>query len=226
VFPSPVGYLPLESLLPFMSPRRAEAGEVLFRRDDVAGEMFHLLSGAVRLEELGKTLGPGAMLGEISMFTPRRERTATAVCDTDVELLSITADKVMQLYYQNPRFGFHVIRLLTGRLIEKLRCVEPVSALNAGPGCDLELLEGGPVMGVERPAPMVTTERRARPRRRWLISLYGGAAAAIILLAAGWQLGPYLRSTVGRNSACTAGRARGAARSRPRQPRRTRTALR
>jgi CRP/FNR family transcriptional regulator, cyclic AMP receptor protein len=46
-----VGDLPLESLLPFMSPRRAEAGEVLFRRGDAAGEMFHLLSGAVRLEE-------------------------------------------------------------------------------------------------------------------------------------------------------------------------------
>ena len=153
-----VGDLPLESLLPFMSPRRAEAGEVLFRRGDAAGEMFHLLSGAVRLEELGKTLGPGAMLGEISMFAPRRERTATAVCDTDVELLSITADKVMQLYYQNPRFGFHVVRLITGRLIENLRRVEPVSASDAGPGRDQELPEGGPAMGVERPAPMLTAE--------------------------------------------------------------------
>jgi multidrug resistance efflux pump len=198
-----VGDLPLESLLPFMSPRRAEAGEVLFRRGDAAGEMFHLLSGAVRLEELGKSLGPGAMLGEISMFAPRRERTATAVCDTDVELLSITADKVMQLYYQNPRFGFHVVRLITGRLIENLRRVEPVSASDAGPGRDQELPEGGPAIGVARPAPMLTAELRARQRRRRLIGLYGSAAAAIILLAAGWQLGPYLRSTVSRDSAVT-----------------------
>jgi multidrug resistance efflux pump len=191
-----VGDLPLESLLPFMSPRRAAAGEVLFRRGDAAGEMFHLLSGAVRLEELGKTLGPGAMLGEISMFAPRRERTATAVCDTDVELLSITADKVMQLYYQNPRFGFHVVRLITGRLIENLRHVGPVSASDAGPGRDQEPPEGGPAMGVERPAPPPTAGLRARPRRRRLIRLCGGAAAAVILLAAGWQLGPYLRSAV------------------------------
>jgi CRP-like cAMP-binding protein/multidrug resistance efflux pump len=198
-----VGDLPLESLLPFMSPRRAEAGEVLFRRGDAAGEMFHLLSGAVRLEEVGKTLGPGAMLGEISMFAPRRERTATAVCDTHVELLSITADKVMQLYYQNPRFGFHVVRLITGRLIQNLRRVEPISVSDAGPGRDQELPEGGPVMGVERPAPMLTAERRARLRRRRLIGLYGGATAAITLLAAGWQLGPYLRSTVSRESAVT-----------------------
>lgn len=198
-----VGDLPLESLLPFMSPRRAEAGEVLFRRGDAAGEMFHLMSGAVRLEELGKTLGPGAMLGEISMFAPRRERTATAVCDTDVELLSITADKVMQLYYQNPRFGFHVIRLITGRLIENLRRGEPVWASDADPSSDQEPPEGGPVTGAERPASMLTAELRARVRRRRLIGLYGGVAAAITLLAAGWQLGPYLRSTVSRDSAVT-----------------------
>jgi multidrug efflux pump subunit AcrA (membrane-fusion protein) len=198
-----VGDLPLESLLPFMSPRRAEAGEVLFHRGDPAGEMFHLLSGAVRLEELGKTLGPGAMLGEISMFAPRRERTATAVCDTDVELLSITADKVMQLYYQNPRFGFHVIRLITGRLIENLRRGEPVSASDVGPGSEQEPPEGGPVMGAERPAPMLPAALRARVRRRRLIGLYGGAVAGITLLAAGWQLGPYLRSTVSRDSAVT-----------------------
>jgi len=197
-----VGDLSLESLLPFMSRRRAEAGEVLFRRGDAAGEMFHILSGTVRLEELGKTVGPGAMLGEISMFTPRRERTATAVCDTDVELLSITADKVMQLYYQNPRFGFHVVRLITGRLIENLRRIELISP-DAGTGRDQELPEGGPVMGVERPAPMLTAERRARRRRRWLIGLYGGAVAAITLLGAGWQLGPYLRSTVSREAAVT-----------------------
>jgi multidrug resistance efflux pump len=165
--------------------------------------MFHLLSGAVRLEELGKTLGPGAMLGEISMFAPRRERTATAVCDTDAELLSITADKVMQLYYQNPRFGFHVIRLITGRLIENLRRGEPVWASDADPSSDQEPPEGGPVTGAEHPASMLTAELRGRVRRRRLIGLYGGVAAAITLLAAGWQLGPYLRSTVSRDSAVT-----------------------
>jgi CRP-like cAMP-binding protein len=128
-----IGDLPLDRLLPFMTARRVAAGEVLFRRGDVAGEMFHVLSGAVRLAELDKTLGPGALLGEISMFAPRRERTTTAVCDTEVELLSITADRVMQLYYQNPRFGCHVVRLITGRLIENLRRDEPVAAADAGP---------------------------------------------------------------------------------------------
>ena len=78
------GDLPVEGLLPYMSPRRAEVGEILFRRGDTAFEMFYLLSGVIRLQELGMTLGPSAMLGEISLFAPGRERTATAVCDTDV----------------------------------------------------------------------------------------------------------------------------------------------
>ena len=150
---SAAGDLPLEGLLPFMLPRRAVAGEVLFRRGDAADEMFYVLGGAVRLVELDKSLGPGAMLGEISMFAPRRERTATAVCDTDVDLLSLTSEKVMQLYYQNPRFGFHVVRLITARLIENLRRVDPVSASNAGPGGNQALPEGGPITGLRAPSP-------------------------------------------------------------------------
>ena len=198
-----LGDLPLEGLLPFMSPRRAEAGEILFRRGDAADAMFHLLRGAVRLEELGKRLGPGAMLGEISMFAPRRERTATAICDTDVELLSIAAAKVVQLYYQNPRFGFHVVRLITARLIENLRGAEPVLASGAGQGRGQLLPEGGPDMDVERPAPVLPAELRVRARRRRLALLGGAVVAAITLLTAGWQLGPYLRSTVSHSSAVT-----------------------
>ena len=143
------------------------------------------------------------MLGEISLFAPRRERTATAICDTDVELLAITADKVMQLYYQNPRFGFHVVRLITARLVENLRRVEPMAGRDGGPGHGQQLPDSAPVMADERPAPTQTAELRARLRRRRVIRLCGGAAAAIVLLAGGWQMAPYLRSTVSRDSAVT-----------------------
>jgi multidrug resistance efflux pump len=50
---------------------------------------------------------------------------------------------------------------------------------------------------------MLSAELRVRRRRRWLIGLCGAAAAASILLAVGWQLGPYLRSTVSRDAAVT-----------------------
>ena len=48
--------------------------------------MFSLLAGEIRLQELGRTIGSGAVLGEIGMFSPDRRRTATAICATDGEL--------------------------------------------------------------------------------------------------------------------------------------------
>ena len=189
------GGFQIESLLPFMSRRRAKAGEILFRRGDAGGEMFYVVRGDLRLVELGKTLGPGAVLGEISLFAPQGERTATAVCASDVELLAITADEVMRLYFQNPKFGFHVVRLITARLIEDLRLVEA-----AGDG------EGGsqPVpVPWSAAAPPASGGPPAPARRRLPPWLPPVVVAVPLLLACLWQLGPYLRSTVSRDAAVT-----------------------
>ena len=64
------GDLALQGLLPFMTRRKVEHGEILFRKDEVAREMFYLVSGEIRLQELGRTIGAGAVLGEIGMFSP------------------------------------------------------------------------------------------------------------------------------------------------------------
>jgi CRP-like cAMP-binding protein len=69
-------------------------------------------------------LGAGAVLGEISMFAPDKRRTATAVCATDGELLALTADQVRALYFQNPKFGFHLVQLITRRLLENCARLE------------------------------------------------------------------------------------------------------
>jgi CRP/FNR family transcriptional regulator, cyclic AMP receptor protein len=110
------GDLSLEPLLPLMTRRAMPRGTTLFSRGDEAGELFYVLRGRVRLPEIGRDVQPGELLGEIGLFLPRRERTATAVCETDVELLALPYDRVMQTYYQNPRFGFHVVQLITRRL--------------------------------------------------------------------------------------------------------------
>jgi CRP/FNR family transcriptional regulator, cyclic AMP receptor protein len=64
------------------------------------------------------------VLGEISMFSPDRARTATALCATDGELLVMSEDKVRQLYFQNPKFGFHLVQLITRRLLENCAKIE------------------------------------------------------------------------------------------------------
>ena len=104
-------------LLPHMTRRTAKAGEVLWRRDDKASEMLYVQSGTVRLVEYDETLGAGSLVGEIGLFSPDNRRTQSLECTTDCELYSLTSEGMYKLYYQNPKLGFHIMRLVVGRLI-------------------------------------------------------------------------------------------------------------
>ncbi len=106
-----------EWLLPHMTQRFARAGEILWRRGDAADEMLYVQSGDVRLVEYGETLGARSLVGEIGLFSPDNKRTQSLECVTDCELHSLTADGMYKLYYQNPKLGFHMMRLVVGRLI-------------------------------------------------------------------------------------------------------------
>ncbi len=48
------------------------------------------------------------------------KRTSKAVIEKDSELYSLTKNKIMQLYYQEPAFGFNLIQLLTKRFLEDI----------------------------------------------------------------------------------------------------------
>lgn len=54
------------------------------------------------------------------MLTPALARTQTLVCTQDGVILEITYDKIEELYYQNPKFGFFFLHLSTGRLFENI----------------------------------------------------------------------------------------------------------
>ena len=41
-------------------------------------------------------------------------RTLTAACEDDCRLATISRDKVLELYYQNPKFALFLIRLISG----------------------------------------------------------------------------------------------------------------
>ena len=119
-----------EWLLPHMTRRQAKAGDTLWRKGDVAHEMIYLESGLLRLVEHKELLGPGAIVGEIGLLSPDNRRTLTISCDTDCVLYSLSAEGMAQLYYQNPKLGFHVLRLIVARLTrdaEKARGAEPAA---------------------------------------------------------------------------------------------------
>ena len=95
----------------------AKAGETLWRRGDTATEMLYVHSGTLRLVEYGEILGPGSLVGEIGLFAPDNRRTQSLECASDCTLYSLTAPAMYRLYYQNPKLGFHIMRLVAGRLI-------------------------------------------------------------------------------------------------------------
>jgi hypothetical protein len=115
------GDLSMEWLLPLMTRQKLEKGHVLFRKGDSASSMYLILAGTVRITEIDVVLGPGALVGEMGVFAPDNRRTGTAVCESAVEVGAISDSKVMQLYYQNPAFGFYMFRLVLQRMLENQR---------------------------------------------------------------------------------------------------------
>lgn len=109
-----------EWLLPHMHRRTVAAGSTLWRQGDAATEMLYLDAGTLRLAEYGELLQPGALVGEIGLFAPDKRRTLTLEAASDCVVYSLTAEEMALLYYQNPRLGFHVMRLIVARLMHDL----------------------------------------------------------------------------------------------------------
>lgn len=118
------GDLSMDWLKPFMHKHSYKKGAVLFHKGDHADEMFYIVSGTCRVTELGLDLRPGQLVGELGFLTPEHRRTQTVECLDDVEMLTITYDKVGELYFQNPTFGFYFLRLTSERLLENVKRLE------------------------------------------------------------------------------------------------------
>jgi len=108
----------LDFLVPYMTSERFRKGEWLFRKGDQADRLYLLRSGRVDLVELEKVVPPGAVFGEVGVFSESEVRTSSARCTEDCELFSITGDKAVELFYQDPRFGFYIVRALARYVAE------------------------------------------------------------------------------------------------------------
>lgn len=114
----------MSSLKPYMKRRRCKAGDVLFRKGEVAHELHYIVSGTFRTTEIDRLLPSGVFVGELALLAPRGRRTQTVECVAAGELLSISYDNVKELFFQNPDFGFHFLQLTASRLFENMEGLE------------------------------------------------------------------------------------------------------
>jgi hypothetical protein len=108
----------LQSLIPYMQTEVHPRGTVLFRQGDPADQLYMIQEGRVHFPEIDKRIGAGEVFGEVGLFAAQSVRALTAVCEESCRLSAISRDKVLELYYQNPKFGFFLIRLVSGLVLE------------------------------------------------------------------------------------------------------------
>jgi Cyclic nucleotide-binding domain len=120
------GDLSMDWLRPFMTPRKYHKGDVLFHKGDPANEMFLTITGKFLVTEIGIELPPGRMMGELGFVDPKNRRTQTVECIENGDVLTITYEKLLELYFQNPEFGYYFLRLTTERLMQNISRLEGV----------------------------------------------------------------------------------------------------
>jgi CRP-like cAMP-binding protein len=120
----------MDWLRPFMTPRKYKKGEVLFEKGDVAKEMFYTVSGKFLVKEIGVELPPGRVMGELGFIDPNNRRTGTVESLENGEVLTITYDRLLELYFQNAEFGYYLLRLTAERLMQNIARLETTLSEN------------------------------------------------------------------------------------------------
>jgi hypothetical protein len=118
------GSTSMEWLKPFMTQRKYRQGDVLCKKGEPANEMFLTVSGKFLITEFGIELPPGSPVGEIGFLTPNNQRTATVECTEAAQVLTITYERLLELYFQNPQFGYYFLVLTSQRLLQNIARAE------------------------------------------------------------------------------------------------------
>jgi hypothetical protein len=118
------GDLSIDWLKPFMDSRNYKKGDVLFRKDDAANEMYLTISGKFLVKEIGVELPPGRLLGELGFVSPNNKRTQSVECIEDGTVMTITYDRLLEVYFAYPDFGYFFLRLSSERLLQNIARLE------------------------------------------------------------------------------------------------------
>jgi hypothetical protein len=120
----------MEWLKPFMTERKYRKGDILFKKGDAADEMLLTVTGKFLVKEISVEIPPGRLMGEFGFLTPNNRRTATIECIEAGHVLTITYEKLLEIYFQNPQFGYYFLVLTSHRLLENIARLEAIVAQN------------------------------------------------------------------------------------------------
>jgi CRP-like cAMP-binding protein len=92
--------------------------------------MLLTVTGNFLVTEINVEVPPGRLMGELGFLSPDNRRTATIKCIEDGQVLSITYEKLLEIYFQNPQFGYYFLVLTSQRLLENISRLETIVAEN------------------------------------------------------------------------------------------------
>jgi CRP/FNR family cyclic AMP-dependent transcriptional regulator len=119
----------LESLAQVSQEKKYRGGETVFTEHSSGAEVHIIKKGKVCIE-LGlkgkpntatiQRLSTGQIFGELALVD-KRNRSATAICENDCEIITIDRDKLDELFERDSRLGYIVMKNLAQLLAERLR---------------------------------------------------------------------------------------------------------
>jgi CRP-like cAMP-binding protein len=123
----------MQELLGFSRAIKFEAGDYLFRQDDISQSIYIIFSGNVELsainvneEEISfPVVGNGTVLGEIAFFDGK-PRTASAKALDTLETIIFTHEDFTRLEEENPKLAIRILREFGRITAERLRWADEI----------------------------------------------------------------------------------------------------
>mgnify|MGYP002713980514 CR=1 FL=1 len=113
----------VQSLIKELDTVKFPRGTTIFNEGEPGDRLYIITSGKVKLarhtadgrENLLTVMGPSDMFGELSIFDPG-PRTSSAVCVTEVECATMSADQLRDWIDEHPGIAKQLLRVLARRL--------------------------------------------------------------------------------------------------------------
>lgn len=113
----------LEQVIALAETRSFPAQHTLFSESQLADALWVVLDGDVEVSREGRLLaelGPGAALGELSLFTHHARRSATVKAICPVEMLRIPVEPFRKLLAANDLTALKIVNHLAHQMAERL----------------------------------------------------------------------------------------------------------